>query len=545
MIEDHPPPIGIEFSSFPTLFSTQDFDRHFHHCRHLMNLFDGAIAFGSVFHAKLEKLSGGQVFVCPLLMGFDAQESEHGSSDKEFDIFVSGNLFNHSKGKTDYLWQISQLPESYKIRLQNSHLTRGRYLELQGKSKFTFTYVQNWGITNSRAFEALSQGCCAFYQSGSELGLLMGNDCGLVPYDETNFADIAAEALDTWQTTHRRDVEKGSKNAFRIYEFETTRRRYSRLLVAHAALINKRQSTPDPRANWRFPNRSPIRIFYNYDGDPGKYLDQQEAFRSNLKTVEGYAARDAIGESFLYSHLFKRQVMQLQLDEQLRLAEAAGPLAKKNLSHLLYGTDHHHSKELDQAETTYRSITEDYPNRLAAWFNLGRLNLEIGQSDQAENLFKHVFSNNDLHYTADDLLFWREFHDRNFDYEEMMFALLDYGQTTDRKHILRIETGIRESALCYWSDILIDEGRSKEALPILVLSMNENTQLHALWFARFKLEALCHNLQAAENCANDFERRRPSLLAIFGSDIIKIADRVGLQIPEVRRKVELFLSRLH
>ena len=195
MVEDHPPPLGLPSAPFPTFYSTQDFDRHYHHCHGALSEFDAGIAFGSVFHKELEQLTNGPTFVCPLLMGVDTQDTPVDLVPKEFDMFVSGNLFNHSKQKTKYLWELSQLSEKYNFKYLNTHTSVEKYKEYLRKSKYTFTYVQNWGITNSRAFEAIIEGCGAFFQEGSELGIFLSDCVEAVSYREDNLISVVGEAL--------------------------------------------------------------------------------------------------------------------------------------------------------------------------------------------------------------------------------------------------------------------------------------------------------------------------------------------------------------
>jgi hypothetical protein len=542
MIEDHPPPLGLERADFPTLYSTQDHDRHFQHCQPLMSLFDVGIAFSSVFHEQLQSFTGGgNAFVCPLLMGIESKSAEPSETPKKIDLYISGNLFNHSEGKLRHLWRISQLPDRFRIVLQNSYLSTDQYLNRLRDSKFTFGYVSNVGVLNSRVIEAMAEGCGGFYQDGSELGLFLGPQDGAVPYREDNLEHVITKTLDDWKSHYAAAVRTGIATSREIFDFRRVMRRHLILCTAYASLVGKtarRTGNPDALAI-RYPNRSAIRVMYCHDGDPDLLLTRQEAFRDRLVDRNDYFARDAVGESLLYSHLFRRTITQKLLDERIRIAELAGPLAARTADVYRIYTDHHSSADLVAACAVYRSLTADFPDRMAAAFNYARLCQETGDLETAASTF-HRIVDAELTYLPTDLLFWREFHDPYFDYEGFMWSLENYALTTDERHLRKIERHIRESALFY---LCMLETEPADILARIYRS-GELHHLHALNVETFRLLALSGKTNEAHDHLRHMYRQSPWIMTKFGARIMAVMEQHGIVDNDIAASWMRFSARL-
>jgi hypothetical protein len=457
-------------------------------------------------------------------------------------------LFNHSEGKTRLVWRLSQLPKKYRVVLQNSHIGRRRYLEKLTQAKLTFTFVQNWGITNSRGFEAISCGCGALYQKNSELGIFLDQNSSAIAYELNNFDSVVTDTLDNWSNPAN-IISANAAQARQTYDFKQISRRYLILLSIYSALIKKSENTPSrnkmgDHTTIRYPNRSPVRILYNYDGNAERHLDHHQKFRDGLIGNDAYWALDAIGESYLYTHLFKYFVLQVQLDERIKIMRAAGPKAEDNLQQLLDYDEHHHSEELIQARTTYKKLSESYPGRLAAQFNHGRICYEVGEKEIALKTFKHILSDEALHYEPTDLLMWREFQDSQFDYERLMFALRNFELTENRVHLKSIETAILESSLWYLSAILVDRGDHQEALKIYRTHLKPDAQLQALCAIKFKLLLLTGKQREASDYIEEVFQNQPWIISKFGQAIVEDITSNGLDHPLIMQAWERFQSRL-
>jgi len=545
MIEDHPPPIGIENASFLTFYSTQDFDRHYHHCRSLLGLFDGALAFGSVFHEELEKHTGN-AFVCPLLMGIDDTGFIQKKRTKNNDIYVSGNLFKHSKGKLNYIWQLSQLPKKYKILFEDKYLSQRRYYERMSEAKLTFTFVQNWGITNSRGFEAVALGSKALYQENSELGIFLEETNSLIPYSKNSFTETAINALENLIEDKKSRTNNDPETTQRVFNYGQMTHRLFLLLSVYASLITKvNRKDPEENSNIRYINRSPQRIMYCYDNDAEKYLESQKLFRSGLYENETYIALDAIGESYLYSHLMKKSLAQAMINHRIKMAQAAGPLARKQIEFLESYKEHHQSRELSLSKQNFQKLAKQFPDRIASHFNLSRLNYEIGLSKEALIGFEYILATPSLTYKPSDLLFWREFQDTYYDYEDLMFSLRDFDRTNDKKYLQKIEQGIRESALYYATEITLRNGDLEKSNNKMEKYFSSHSTLPALWFIRFKLAIRSSDTKLAKSIIDEIFTSRPWMLIIFGKEIVKISETSGLKIDNIKKCVDLFQSRLN
>jgi tetratricopeptide (TPR) repeat protein len=440
------------------------------------------------------------------------------------------------------------LPEKYNIVLQNSHIGRRRYLEKLTQSKFTLTFVQNWGITNSRGFEAISCGCGAFYQDGSELGIFLDQNSSAIPYGIDNFDTVVIDTLDNWINSAD-IIGANAAQARQVYDYEEISRRYLILLSVYSALIDKSRKAPSKSkikniSTIRYPNRSPVRILYNYDGNADNYLDHQQQFRNGLKNKDAYSALDAIGESYLYTHLFKRFVLQVQLDEHIQIMSVAGPKVKKNLQHLQDYDGHHRSEELNLARVTYKKLSDAYPNRLAAHFNYGRICYEIGDKESALATFKHILNDITLYYEPTDLLMWREFQDSLFDYERLMFALRNFEMTQDPAYYKSIKAAILESSLWYLGTILLDRGDHQKALEIFTKHLEPDAELQALFVLKFKLLLRSGKQREASGYIKEIFRNQPWIIAKFGQKIVDGISSNSLDHPLIIEAWLRFKNRL-
>ena len=410
------------------------------------------------------------------------------------------------------------------------------------KSKYTFTYVQNWGITNSRAFEAIIEGCGAFFQEGSELGIFLSDCAEAVSYREDDLISVVGETLKNWGQKPIEATRSSADKTRKIYQFDGCRERYLKLLAVYSSLLpDSKKSKPDLSIK-RFPNHSPLRIFYNYDGNPNIYLTSKPISAVRCKKTQIMGRWMPLEESFLYSHIFSRQIVQLQLDDQIKIVKNAGSLASKKLSYLQEYTDHHRSDYLDSACSTYKSLSLRFPSRISAHFNYGRLCAETGQDASAIEVFEKILSDSKLVYHPTDLLFWSEFNPNFFDYENMMFAIRKFWLDNDKSQLNKIENGIRESSLFYLSEQLTKMSETKRALELLRANTNLGTSLPILWFQKFKLSVLGGHNDDAAQIAQSIEQTRPWILALFGEDMIKIAEMKKIKIPVIDQKMKLFLK---
>ncbi len=294
----------------------------------------------------------------------------------------------------------------------------------------------------------------------------------------------------------------------------------------------------------RYPNRSPLRILYNYDGDAERYLEHQKNFRKKIRGNQSYRSIDAIGESYLYSHLFKRTVIQVQLDEQIRIVNAAGPLASKNLDQLTNYTDHLRSEELEKAQATYKILSENFPDHLAAHFNYGRICFELNDNEKARVAFTHILDNPNLIYEPADLLMWSEFQDSKFDYEGLMFDLRNYELSGNDKYLASIKTAITESSLNYLGDILLQNGQNQTALDLFTQHLKVDARLLALYVTKFNLLLGAQEQKEAFRLISKIYRTHPWILATHGNEIVDGLRANELEHDEIYKAWNLFQERL-
>ena len=530
MVEDYPPPIGIEDAPFPTVCHTQDFDRHFHHCGHFLKMFDATIALGSADHDDFRRLTG-RAFVFPKLLGLgkaSVEQSRLAAQPRTTDVFVSGTLFTLSQQKAEYLYDVAQLPARYKVEMLDGYTTTANYYERLAQAKATFTCVHRWGLINGRAIEAISVGTCAIYQEGGELGLFLSEDDGAIPYRPDNAMEVLTRVIDQWDEKYRDLARAGSQRVAEVFNLEHCIQRYFHFLAfCLTQNLQKPQRTREPvYGELRWPNRSPWRILGAFDNSLPKLAALQNGFRDRWKDSKDYARLDAVNESWVSSyvlegmyplpplqangqpththqarHFAQRVARRLQRDflrirgttrlltilrrltgiDLLPSVSKAAPPSKPSLER--------RRVPLQNAIDGYQSLSTQFPDRLAARFNLARLTFEGGDLTGASRHFAHILETAGLRYVAEDLLFSREFQDTGFAYERMMQQIVAYAKDRNARHLRAIEQMIRESTLLFLGSIHLQQERPDEAVRLLNQHLTAEAEFPALWVFAAKVWA--------------------------------------------------------
>lgn len=519
LVEDNPPPLGIEHASFPTIVHTQDYDRHVHHCYHYLQLFDAAIALGSADHDDISKLSHIATFVFPLLLGVDIKNAQPTHDVKENDVFISGTLLTNTHGKSKSIFEIAQLPDQYRIKLQDGFMEPEDYFRELSKAKLTYTHVNRWGALNGRAVEAISVGTCALYQSGGELGIFLSEDDGAVPYEADNYIEVLKEVVAQWDNRYAEAARKGSRKVHEIFNFNNCIHLYLKFLihVTGKVGVSERQAVDPVFSRIRYPSRSPWRISFHFP-DNALVMKLQDEFRQAMSSCEEYPCVDAVGESFLYSAITARRFTPPQPDFVQTL--------------------------LNAALSIYQSLISRFPERLAAWFNLGRICFELNEFDTAKTVFEAIYANPHLRYDPSDLLFWREFQDGLFDYDRMMEEIVNYRKAPDEKHLRKVESLIHESAVFYLANIALVQGKANESLALLRANVNADTEFAASWMLRSILHLNSGSYGEALSDLQVALSKKEYLLAKLGESYFDMAKDAGLDVARYEARLQSLTARM-
>lgn len=524
MVEDYPPPIGIERAPFPTFCHTQDFDRHFHHCGHFLKQFDATIALGSADHEDFRQLTGTPAFVFPKLLGLGKRPATRNPPRRDIDVFVSGSLFSLSRQKAQYLFDVSQLPAKYRVEMLDGFCSPEDYYSHLGRAKATFTYVHRWGLINGRAIEAISVGTCAIYQEGGELGLFLSEEEGAIPYQPHNAMQVLTRVIEQWDEKYAAYAQNGMRRVAQIFSLENCIKRYFHFL-AFCVTQNVQRAAREEEpvfSELRWPNRSPGRIMGAFEHSIPKLAELHAGFRKRWEYSVAYEHLDAVGESWLYSYLLERtnplpvatspkqtpvkvsllkrvvrklipmitrvrggarllNLLRRVTGRPLALPQAASPtvISAFGLTCLRNAID------------CYRRLTRLYPDRLAAQFNLGRLLYEKGDLTGASEAFDAVLSNPALQYRVHDLLFWREFQDDSFPYELMMLKVMEYIKQRTPASLQAVTQAILDSSILYLGTIRLRCGQLPAARQLLEASLSDKTSFPALWMFHARVQAEC------------------------------------------------------
>jgi len=548
MVEDHPPPVGLERAPFPLICSTQDFDRHLHHTVHQIGLFDAAVAYSTVDHPVLEAYSGGKrAFVYPFLLGFDVPESaeqDAGSAPKELDVYVSGSLFNYSEGKSRLLFEIGSSFPEYRIGLQQGLVPEKLYFARLAGAKATVAYIHRWGIINSRAFEAIANGCCALVQDGGEMSIFLGEEDGIVPYSLDNYRQKISDVVENWDRRYADVVRRGAEKVRTLFDFERCMRRFAVVLAGYASFCDERRRPPASEAGQiMFANRSARRIAYYYDGSFETIFHRQRQFRETLRVESSYMHADLWAESILYDFLLAEDIAKSETRIWSAYANFVGSEALERLVANKFKRGEGSLASLREATEAYRRLSERFPDRLAAVFNLGRLNFELGKYEESLAAMMKVVEDTSLSYVATDTLFWREFQDKFFEYHRMMEEMTTFFRDSDAAHLASVERMIRDSGLLYAAKSLGHLGRGAEALELLNAKMREKTELAGLWIERFRLRAAAGEQAGALADIRAIFADQPHVVAVFGDEIVETLAASGLDFPALQQRWQLLKSR--
>lgn len=519
LLEDNPPPIGIEHAPFPTIGHSQDYDRHIQHCFHYLGLMDAMVALGSADHDDLSRLSHVPTYVFPLLLGVDIAAEKIIATEKTRDVFISGTPFSNTHSKAKCIYDITQLPEQYQIEVNLGFLEPDEYYRALSSAKTTFTYVNRWGALNGRAVEAISVGTCALVQEGTELSFFLSEDDGAVPYNETNYVEVLKRVIREWDSRYAAAAARGSKKVRGVFDFTKCTNLYLHFLVHCVLQVDK---TPKPKldpvlSRLRYPNHSPWRIRFHFPA-LSHLMDLQDRFRKSLSGSSDYIHQDALGESFLYTCL------------TLRKSDFAGSDMPRAL--------------LNVAMVVYKGLTESHPDRLAAWFNLGRICFELGEYETAQLIFEVMLTNPDMRYEITDLLFWREFQDGFFDYDRMMEEMVAVRKDGDAAHLGNIASFIRESAALYLATIHVQLGNLTEALRTLETQEHAAAGFVPASVLRAILRMRAGDVAGARDDLLSALARKPYLLAKMDRDVLRAARMRGLALSDVEHAKQVLDSRL-
>jgi len=444
LVEDNPPPYGIEAAPFPTLFHSQDYDRHIQHAHGYLTLCDAMVALGSADHEELSALSGRPTFVYPLLLGIDVASERCSSLTRTKDVYISGSLFNNGLGKARCVFDIAQLPDEINIDLVEGITSANEYYAQLGRAKATFTYVNRWGALNGRAVEAISVGTCALVQEGTELQLYVSPEQGAIPFQENNFLEVLQEVTQEWDVRYAAYGQAGVNRVKEVFEFSRCIQRYFNFLVTLACQVDMSRRKPPQFAvtQPRYPTRSPWRIpFHFFDTNLYKLLQQ---FSHHVSQGADYLHLDAFGESRLYSYVF--------------LTRAIAPSEEANAEATV---------QLSDALRIYQHLTQQHPDRLAALFNYGRILFESKDYVAAAKIFTDILVTPNLRFYPSDSLFWKEIQEGWFDYDVLMDAGVAYRKSTDPTHLAHIERAIRESSAYYLGTMVLVDAGAELALEVL------------------------------------------------------------------------------
>lgn len=513
LVEDNPPPLGIEFAPFPTIAHSCDYRRDIHHSFHYLHLFDAVIALGSDAHADLSKISGVPTFVFPLLLHGLANLQETGVSTKRHDILLAGTLLEDSHDKAQSAFEIAQMPDQYCVALRDGFLSPRVRLGELATAKVTMTYG-----SLQDAIEAIGVGTCALYPSGGELGLFLTEAEGAVPYEAGQHLDVLCRVLGDWEAHYAAAARRGMERVSEVFDFHRCTQRYLNFLVhVTGRVAGAPRNDVDPIfSRIRYPSRASWRIASQFPDTP-LLIQLQDQFRHALSGCNEYGCVDAVGESFLYSAITVRQFNLTQPD----LIQA---LMNASLS-------------------AYQHLITAYPDRLAAWFNLGRLCFELNELDTAKVVFEAIRANPQLHYEANDLVFWREFQDGLFDYERMADEMVAYRKSFDEHHLRVIESLVAESVVFYLANIALTQGRTSDALALLRDNVTENTDFVPSWMLRSILNLHAGRQSDAQADLQAALGRREYMLSKLDIPYFNLARDSGLDVDSYVKRWQRLSAR--
>lgn len=430
----------LETLPWPKLAFLSDYDLHLYQKYSDFIKFDKLIVYSAVDHFETNRLFGVDVYTHVFSSSLHSHRTPSPSRNREadYDIFVTGTSFRHFfADKSVLMYKISQLDDSYNIRIVDGFTTSGLYRQALYNTRITPTFVRFYGCFPTRGIEALAAGGAVLYQDGGVLeDFFVKNDDKIFPYREETLESDVEEAIERIREKANAPV---AEKIARLMGYERALPMFLKF-CAFISLFPKRLS-----AKTSTVERHDYRVVGCHDlhGGIGSGLNSWNHLINldkiiNLNRNLPFTVHSSlsIASSCLYAASFKRMGCSESLENEM-------------------------SKYVKMAIDVLKKTVDRFPQRIVPIFNLARVIFHYGAFDRAEPYFKRLMEKtvDELDYLQDDLMSPLFFNEEHFVYR----AYIDGIVSAERDNRQFCEAlGIIKSASAHYLSLIMEQRKNIE-----------------------------------------------------------------------------------
>jgi hypothetical protein len=437
-------PVGIEKAPFPVIGYIGDYDTRIMSYYYQYQLFDALIVLDSAAHADIiTGIKAQRCYTIPSLMGTNRFYAEGDEVEKDIDIFISGTTFSlYQYDKANMFFRIAMLSDKYKVLIHTGQLDFDKYKEHTKRAKIVPAYIRRPGDMPSRSIEALFCGTVPLIQKNSSLLLFLGEQDGIVEYDDENIESVIDEVLSGYDKYIDRVRAARNKVISRL-SLDEAMKRYLNFISLNLPDLKNRQSV-------------------NLHRD----LDKRLLMLRPCPHKEGGMMSNHRGETAV--KLLKKTIAYIH--RQLEVSKSPYLYNLLGLSYLLmanlaqqYGKNA--DKFINDACSLYAEGIKTFPDFIILKFNLARIYYHANLHNRAELLFKDIINKKLFQFNPLDHLFPESLWGIAFPYRIYNEKLIDYLKTKDKKTLRGLIDIIISSAYCYLGGIEVKKNNYENAIP--------------------------------------------------------------------------------
>ncbi len=405
MVEWHLIPPDLQELPCPIFGQSADYDAHIQAVYPWLQIFDEMVAADQVEWQHMSALtSPTPVTTFPKIFGVSESLPPIENKERPLDLLITGSvIYPYWPEKVKTLFEVLA-SDSLDYRIMEGYLSRDIYNSLLATSKLTISKLRRPSLMPTRVLDAVSMGCATIVQEGSVILLYIGDDDGVVTFDDTD-ADLTRavqSVVSNWED-YRGKTLRGAEKIRRDFALSKVSSEYFRYLTFLAAR---------PRKMEREKNARPLlqrRVVSSLGWRPDTPAQRGELLKANMKKCMPNAGESESVQS----------VINWAREFVVYLAERD----KEDPEFIKRNTD-----IVQSVFGFYRTYMSKYPSSLVLKFNYVRTLFHWGEDcDRAEALevIKKILSTDPSKLSVevfDDVFSWDVFNEK-FNYRDYFDAI--------------------------------------------------------------------------------------------------------------------------
>ncbi|MCP4605098.1 MAG: glycosyltransferase family 2 protein [Proteobacteria bacterium] len=405
MVEWHLIPPDLQELPCPIFGQSADYDAHIQAVYPWLNIFDEMVAADQVEWQHISALTDPTpVSTFPKIFGVAENLPPVEDNERPLDLLITGSvIYPYWPEKIETLFNVLDSDElEYKI--MQGYMSRDIYDNLLATSKLTISKLRRPSLMPTRVLDAVSMGCATIVQEGSVILLYLGDDDGVITFDDTDkdLAGSIKRVIENWPEYRKKTLE-GAKKIRRDFALAKVSSQYFRYLTYLAA---------KPRSLERAKPKQPLlqrRVVSSLGWRPDTPVQRGELLKANMrKCAPNVAEPESVQSIINWAREFVVYFAE-RVKEQPDFITENADILKSVLGF-------------------YRTYINKYPSSFVLKFNYIRTLFHWGDDrDRAEALeiVKETLSTDPLELSIDvfdDVFSWDVFND-HFNYRDYFDAI--------------------------------------------------------------------------------------------------------------------------